>query len=365
VIVGGGVIGCAVARELGHAGLRVTVLERDEPGANASWAAAGMLSPLAEADGPDESLSLLLDSRKRYPELAATLQRETGVDVAYRDEGTLLVAFTAADEDVLVRRHAWIADAGHPVERLSGAAARGIEPVLSPDVRSALRFPGDHQVDNRLLAKALWIAAERAGADMRRGEQAVRLLRRGGRAVGVELAAGGEVEADWVVVAGGSWSGQLEGLPGPLPVRPVRGQLLAFHAPRTPLRHVVDSASGYLVPRRDGRIIVGATVEEVGFERELTPEARASLIAAATEMVPELEGAEITEHWLGFRPGTPDNRPILGVDPGLERLVHAVGHYRNGILLVPITARIVADLIVEGRPAVESFSIGRFRQADG
>lgn len=365
VVVGGGVIGCAVARALGMAGLRATLLERDEPGANASWAAAGMLSPLAEADQADAFLSLLLASRQMYPGFVAELLEQTGVDVAYRAEGTLLVALTAEDQQKLEGRYRWQRDADLPVEWLDADAARTAEPQLSPEVRAALRFAGDHQVDNRVLASALWSGAERAGVTMRRGVEAVRLLSSGTRAEGVELASGERIEAEWVVVAGGAWASRLQGLPRSLPVRPVHGQLLALK-PREPIfAHVVDSPRGYLVPRNDGRLIVGATVEEIGFRRRITAGGVHTLLAAALEVAPALSGAPLVETWSGHRPGTPDDRPILGPDPDLPNLVYATGHYRNGILLAPITARLLADLI-GGRQVshhLAAFSATRFDPA--
>ncbi|HEX6069027.1 MAG TPA: glycine oxidase ThiO [Longimicrobiaceae bacterium] len=362
VVVGGGVIGCAVARELALSGLAVTLVERDEPGANASWAAAGMLSPLAEADRADPFLSLLLRSRAMYPELAGALRSETGLDVEYRDDGTLLVALTEGDEAELEARYRWQAAAGLAVEPLAGDEARRMEPSLSRGVRRALRFPGDHQVDNRLLARALWVAAENAGVEMRRGVEAAAVVRRGDRVEGIATTLGDRLDADWVVVAGGSAAGRLEGLPGPLPVRPVHGQLLALR-PRPPrLRHVVTSPRGYLVPRASGRLVVGATVEEIGFRRAVTVAGVRGLIDAALEICPALADAPLTETWSGHRPGTPDQRPILGEDPRVPNLVYATGHYRNGILLVPATARAIADVVLRRPPSIDltPFGIDRF-----
>ncbi|HST62074.1 MAG TPA: FAD-dependent oxidoreductase [Longimicrobium sp.] len=271
VIVGGGGIGCAIARRAARDGLSVVVLDRGTPGMEASWAAAGMLSPLAEADGPGPFLDLLLAAREMYPPYAAALCEEGGVDVAYADAGTLVVALREADEAELRARWAWQSAAGLPLERMTAAAAREAEPALSPEVRMALRFPGDHQVDNRALGAALWSAAARAGAAFRLGVHAVRLLRDGDRATGVECAGGERVMAGAVVLAGGAWAGRMEGLPRPLPVEPVHGQLLALEAVPPLFRHVVDSPRCYLVPRASGRVIAGATVERTGDRKAVTP----------------------------------------------------------------------------------------------
>lgn len=361
VVIGGGVIGCAAARALALRGLRTAIVERGGSGRNASWAAAGMLSPLAEADRAGAFLDLLRASRRLYPSFVRELEEESGASVAYRDEGTLLVALDDSDEERLRRRYAWQRDAGLPVEWMEGEAARRLEPGLSERTRSALRFAEDHQVDNRLLYAALERAAERAGVDVRQAE-AVRLVTEEGRAAGVMLGGGEEVRAAWVVVAAGAWSGGLQGLPREIPVRPVHGELLALEAVGQSLRHVLDSPRVYLVPRLDGRVIVGATMEEVGFERRVTAGGMNRLLGAAMELVPELGGAAVVETWSGHRPGTPDGRPILGPDPDVPNLVYATGHYRNGILLTPITAEIVEDIIVgEGcRYDLRPFSPDRF-----
>jgi glycine oxidase len=325
-----------------------------------------MLSPQAEADRADAFLSLLLESRNMYPQFAAQLQAETGIDVAYRDDGTLLVALTAEDERELDERYRWQVADGLSVERLDGEAARSAEPALNRCVRGALRFPDDHQVDNRALARALWAAAQAAGVEMRGGIDAARVVRVQGRVGGVELTNGELLAAESVVVAAGARAGQLGGLPGPLPVVPVHGQLLALEQPSPLFRHVVDSPRGYLVPRAGARLIVGATVEQIGFRRAVTVEGVQSLLAAAVEIAPGLAASTVAELWSGHRPGTPDHRPILGVDPRLPGLVYATGHYRNGILLAPITGRIVADLILGGATTrdLSSFSIERFFTAE-
>lgn len=361
LVVGGGAIGCGIAHHLARRGVAVTVLERDTPGAHASWAAAGMLSPLAEADEPNEFLALLRASRLLFPAYARSILDETGIDVGYRDEGTLLLALTEEDEKALATRYAWQSAAGLEVERLSGAEARAAEPGISPEVRAALRFPGDHQVDSRELTRGLAMAARRAGADIRTGAEVVRLLA-DEAGVGVELAGGATLSARWVVVAAGCWAGRIPGLPRALPVEPVHGQLVAFDGTESPLRHVVDTPRVYLVPRRDGRIIAGATVERTGFRTAVTAAGLLSILQAAVEAVPALAHLPVLEHWSGLRPGTPDGFPIIGQDPDVPGLIYATGHFRNGILLTPITAEAVGALITgdPAPPEASPFGIERF-----
>ena len=361
-IVGGGVIGCAVARCAARAGLSVVVLERAACGAEASHAAAGMLSPLAEASGPGPFLDLLLAARELYPAFAAALREETGVDVGYADVGTLFLSLREEDDAEVEHRLAWQRAAGLGVQRLSAEDARRVEPAVSPAVRFALRFPGDHQVDNRALAAALPVAAARAGAEVRTGTEAVAVLREGDRVTGVELADGTRVHAGAVVIAGGSWAGQMRGLPRPLPVEPVHGQLLALE-PRPPLfRHVVDSARCYLVPRASGRVIAGATMEHVGHRKAVTAGGVRRLLDGAVEIAPALEHATLVETWSGLRPGTPDGLPILGADPDVPNLVYATGHFRNGILLTPLTGEAIGALLAGEEPAWElgAYGVGRF-----
>jgi glycine oxidase len=361
VVVGGGVIGCAVARHAARGGLRVVVVERATPGMEASHAAAGMLSPLAEADAPGPFLDLLLRARAMYPAFAAALAEETGIDVGYGDAGTLYLALRDEDEAELEHRFAWQSAAGLSVERLDAEAVRAVEPAVSPATRWALRFPGDHQADNRALGRALWGAAARAGVDFRLGADAVALLRDGDRVAGVMLAGGERIEAGAVVLAGGSWAGRMEGLPRPLPVEPVHGQILALESIPPLFRHVIDSPRCYLVPRTEGRVLAGATVEHLGFRKTVTPRGLLGLLAGAVEIAPALADAAVVETWAGLRPGTPDGFPILGPDPDLAGLHYATGHFRNGILLAPLTGELVGEgLLGRVDGAVAGFGVGRF-----
>lgn len=363
VVIGGGAIGCASAWELARRGLRVVVVERDTPGRQASWAAAGMLSVLAEGERPEALFALARASRERYPAFVRALREATGADVEHRALGTLRVALSDDAAETLRRdvERQWAA--GIEAEWLDRAAARRLEPSLVGTVRAAVLTDADGHVDNRRLGRALWAAAAAAGVGFRLGVPAARVLgAAGGRAAGVELASGERIEAGVVVVAAGSWSGQLGGLPRALPVRPMRGQMLAVEAVPPLLRRIVMSGKCYLIPAADGRVLVGATVEQAGFDCCVTPAGLRELLNAAIAAIPSLADTPIVETWAGLRPGTPDDLPILGPDPDVAGLVYATGHFRNGILLTPITAELVGDLVTGQDPAVplEPFSPARF-----
>jgi glycine oxidase len=364
-VVGAGVIGCAIARQVAREGMSVVVVDREEPGRFASGAAAGMLAAQAEADRPDTFLSLLLRSRALYPALVEALRSETGMEVGYRARGMLILALDEEEEGSIRQRFSWQRAAGLQVERLSGEEARALEPVLSRDVRGALHFTGDHQVDSRLLTRALWLSAHAAGAVFRLGE-AVSAIRYEGASFRLELEGGGDLQAERVVVAAGCWSGRLEGLPRRIPVEPVHGQLLSIEGSPPLLRHAVGARHGYLVPRGDGRIVAGTTVERIGFRSVVTLEGLKKVSEAALRMVPGLAARPVVAHWSGLRPATPDLLPILGRDPDLPSLLYATGHFRNGILLAPVTARIVADLLLERASELDltPFRADRFEVRD-
>lgn len=366
VVVGGGVIGLAVARELASRNASVMLLERSSPGREASWAAAGMLSPLGEAADMPHLRELAEASLDLWPGFAGAIQADTGVDLEYRTDGALHVALDESGERTLasLRERAGAVGA-RPVD----AAGLGeLEPNLAPAVRAGLILERDHRVDNRRLAPALWASAHAAGVEFRLGTAARGVVVEEGRAAGVALGGGGILAAGAVVIAAGSRAGELTGMPAPLPVRPVRGQMFALRpADGRPLvGRVIVGPRCYLVPRQDGRTLVGATVEEVGFATGPTPAGIAALIDAAAALVPAIRDLPLVETWAGFRPGTPDDRPILGADPDVAGLFHAAGHFRNGILLAPVTASIMADLILGGTPVTDPgpFSVARFRTGD-
>jgi glycine oxidase len=361
-IVGGGVMGCAVALRLAQRGIAVTVIERGIPGAEASSAAAGMLAPQMEADGPGPMLELGLRSRALYPALAAELQVMTGIDIGYVKSGVLAVALTEDDERALTARRIWQTARGMRLEALSGAAARQREPALGPEARMALLFADDAQVNPRALARAFSQAAAAAGARFLEGRYVRGVRIEAGAVTGVDLD-GDSLAAPTVVVAAGSWSGLVEGagVP-PSVVRPARGQLVAIET-RPPLFHHVLSVHGrgYLVPRRDGTVIAGSTVEMVGFRKEVTVGGLAEILGLARTLVPALQDAPVVGTWSNFRPYTQDHLPVLGSTP-VKGLVLATGHYRNGILLSPVTAQAIADLVATGSSGIDlrPFSIDRF-----
>lgn len=353
-------IGCAVARELGQRGVAVTVVERGQPGRAASWAAAGMLAPVSEALHAPALFPFGSASFDEYPGLADALREETGLDVQYRRDGCLHVALS---DDDLPEIEALAEAAGSSAERVNARDVRTLEPALTPDLAGALLVHRAHQVENRLLSRALWLAAAGRGVEFRNGETVAAVVLEGDRVAGVRLASGERLSAPWVVVAAGAWSAHLMGLPAPLPIRPVRGQMFAVHAAPAPLHRFVWAPGCYLVPRADGRLLVGATAEEVGFRPGPTPAGLAVLAHAAVRAVPGVGGLPVLESWYGFRPGTPDNLPILGEDPEVPGLVYATGHFRNGILLAPLTALCIADLVTGEVPrqSLARFAPQRFR----
>jgi glycine oxidase len=360
-IIGGGIMGSAVAFRLAQRGVSVTVVERGIPGAEASSAAAGILGPQMEAEGPGPLLDLGLASRALYPSLAAELREATGIDVGYDRSGVLAAALDDAGEGELAQRRAWQQRRSLKVGWLSGDEVRTREPALGPAIRAALLFPDDGQVNARELARAFSQAAAAAGARFLTGRYVRRVVVEGGAATGVELD-GETLPAGTVVVAAGSWSGLVEG--GGVPstvVRPARGQLVSIET-RPPLfRHVVSVRGGYLVPRRDGTVLAGSTVEMAGFRKQVTVGGLAGILTLARTLVPALSEAPVTGTWSNFRPYTEDHLPVLGATP-VRGLVLATGHFRNGILLAPITAEAIAELVATGRSAIDlaPFSVARF-----
>ncbi|HVV48316.1 MAG TPA: glycine oxidase ThiO [Polyangia bacterium] len=360
-VIGGGIMGCAVALRLAQRGIGVTVIERGIPGAEASSAAAGILGPQMEADGPGPLLELGLRSRALYPALAAELRDLTGIDVGYDRSGVLMLAFDEAGEAALSARRAWQLARGLRVESLSGDAVRAREPALAPAVRAALAFTDGAAVVARELVRAFSQAAAVAGVRFLTGRYVRRVIVEDGAVAGLELD-GERLAAGVVVVAAGSWSGLVEGAGVPAAVvRPARGQLVSIET-RPPLfRHVVAAPGGYLVPRRDGTVIAGSTVEMAGFRKEVTVGGLAGILALARTVFPALADAPVTASWSNFRPFTEDHLPVLGAT-AVRGLVLATGHYRNGILLAPITAQAIAELIATGKAPFDlsPFAVERF-----
>lgn len=367
LVAGGGLIGLAVAWRAALAGLSVRVVD-DAPGTGASLAAAGMLAPVTEAAyGEQRLLGLAQASLARYPSFVAELEAASGLAVGLRTAGTLLVGFDADDLVGVAELHAYQRELGLAAERLTPRECRRREPGLSTRVRGGLSVPGDHSVDPRAMHAALLVAAERAGVSLVRARVAG-LLVEDGRATGVQLG-DGRLAAGTVVLALGADSARLPGVPaGAVPVRPVKGQILRLRgAPvlEGTVRALVRGRAVYLVPYGGDRLVVGATVEELGFDDRVTAGAVLDLLRDATEVVPGLTELELVETLARFRPGTPDNAPLLGpsVLPGL---VLATGHYRNGALLTPVTSDALAELLVSGvlPEVVAPFTTARFARQE-
>ena len=351
VVIGGGVMGSAIALRLAQAGQRVLVLEKAIPGAEASSAAGGILGPQMEGEHDDPLFRLALASRDAYPDFAAELRELSGVDVGWRRSGLLRTSATGEDAAPLEARLAWQRRAGLTIESLSGDEARGLEPRLSPAIERALFFPDEAMVEPRKLAEALPIAAQAAGATFRRA-QVRRVITAGNRASGVELD-GDRVSAGAVIVAAGAWTSKVEGCGLPVDaVRPVRGQMAVLRGAGPALSRVVFTSRGYLVPRSDGTVVTGSTMEEAGFEKRVTAGGLAHILGNATATLPALAHAEVTATWSGLRPCPKDGLPLIGAGP-LPGLFLASGHHRNGILLTPETARLLAAAVIAGRDPVE------------
>ena len=368
VIIGAGVVGLGIAWRLAERAT-VTIIDRGKAGAGASHAAAGMLAACCEAEPGEEALVALgRESQARWPAFAEELARVSGVDVELRCEGTLVLALTADDQAEIAHRLEFQRQLDLPLEWLSAAATRAREPHLAGKIAGALFSPEDHQVDNRKLVQALRVAAEAAGAEIHEHRPVKEIVVQGERAKGVLLEDGTIAAADIVVLAAGAWSRGIAGLPPDRrpPVRPLKGQILTLRmdASAPLISHVLWAPGAYLVPRRDGRLIVGATVEEKGFDDKVTAGGMLTLLEAAWRAVPAVEELPIEEILVGHRPGSRDDAPILGPGP-LEGLFYATGHHRNGILLAPVTAdsmaRLVLDNVVE--PAIKPFGFERLLPA--
>ena len=368
VVIGGGAIGLAIAWRSALSGLRVTVVDDHNPG-RASWAAAGMIAPVSEAHyGEETLLELNLLSARRYPGWIEELEDASGRATGYTPCGTLVVGLDGRDREELGHLYRFQAELGLSVERLRGRECRALEPGLAPSVGAGLHVAGDHQIDNRKLVDALEVACARHGVDFVRGSVAS-LTIAAGQVTGVALSSRDSIPCGRVVLAAGCWSGGIEGVPSFVTdaVRPVKGQLLylAGRPGQPPLaRRNVRTLDVYLVARGDGRTVVGATVEELGFDTTVTAGGVYSLLRDAVRVLPDVAEQSLTECVAGLRPGSRDNCPLLGASEP-EGLVVATGHYRNGILLTPTTGDLIAELLAAGATpaALEPFSPMRFAPA--
>lgn len=355
LVVGGGIIGLVTAWRAAQRGLTTAVVDPD-PGGGAAQVAAGMLAAVTELHyGEQTLLGLNLASARRYPDFAAELTEATGQDLGYRRCGTLAVALDADDRAHLRELHSLQTRSGLDSEWLSGRECRRLEPMLAPGVRGGLRVDGDHQIDPRRLAKALVTACERAGVVFHRTwAERLNVVRE--RATGVDAADGGVLGAGQVVLAAGSLSGRLTGVPDHVrpPVRPVKGQVLRLTVPKRyapflsrTVRAVVRGSQVYLVPRESGELVVGATSEELGWDTTVTAGGVYELLRDAHELMPGITELPLTETRAGLRPASPDNAPLLGPS-GLDGLLLATGHYRNGVLLTPVTGDVMAHVLTSG-----------------
>lgn len=359
VIVGGGVVGCAIAYSAQKAGARVVLLERGEIGGEASGASAGMLLEPLEDAGHEDFGALRRASLALYPGLLEEVQETSGIDVEYDTCGLLRTArteATAAALKALVERQGGCAG----LEWVPPEALRQLEPALSPRILGAAYSPGDSNLNPGLLTQALALAAERLGADIRRGEAVTAFLGRGARLRGVSTY-NGEVMGDAIVLAAGAWTGVLAMRLGlRLETPPMRGQMLAYRS--TAVRHMIWGEDGYLAPKPRGFLWAGATVEDTGFRARTTARGLSGMRRMASALVPALRGAEPVSAWAGLRPGSPDGLPVIGRAPGRENVYIASGHFRNGILLAPVTGKLLSKLVLEGTldPLLAPFGPERF-----
>lgn len=365
LIIGGGVIGLSIARELHKQGVRqIALVEKGVCGWESSWAAAGMLGPQVEADETGAFFDLCCESRDLFPDLALELLDETGIDIELDCAGTLYLAFTDDDVREIRGRYEWQRKAGLEVVQLSGDEARRAEPFISPDVRKALFFPNDWQVENRKMLAALKRYAELNGIEIRENTRVERLIVQGARVSGAETEKS-RILAGTTVLATGAWTSLIKlGLTDtPINIEPVRGQMLAFCNPERLFQSVIYSRRGYIVPRTDGRILAGSTSEQVGFDKSVTDEATDGLQKMATEISPFLGGLPVSDRWSGLRPFAADGLPIVGEISEIDGLFIATAHYRNGILLAPLTAKLAAEKLANKKDSeyFRIFGPDRFR----
>jgi glycine oxidase len=346
-IVGAGIIGCSIAFELAKAGMQVCVLERGGIGEESSAAAAGMLSGQHGVTNLGARYQLHVEARELHGRLADDLREQTGIDVGFCRWGLLELLFTPGEVRAADRCCAIQTQAGLRIERLSREETLALEPALAPDLQGSIRYVDEAHVHNGRLTIALAEAARRTGAELRSGAPALALIRERERVVGIQTPTE-TVYAETVIVANGAWSSDLiRPLGLMLPVKPMRGQMLAVRTVPRAVSQIIYGRHMYLVPRPDGETLVGATVEDVGFRKEVTLEGLEELIQAGRHIAPGMMGQPVIRTWAGLRPGSPDGLPLVGPVAGLPGLILAVGHHRNGILLGPMTGVLVKQWLVD------------------
>ena len=363
LIIGGGIIGSCVAWRLAREGAEVTILERGRLGREASWAAAGMIAPQAEAQGPGPFFDLCMRAREVFAATVPTLREESGIDPEYDDAGILYVAFDEAESAELRDRARWQKTAGGVAFELTAAEAHQLEPGLAPEIVYAVHMPADRRTDNRQLTRAYAAAAVARGAQVHEGVRVESIVLRGDRASGVRLHDGKELAADVVVNASGAWAGDIGGLEADqVSTYPVRGQMLCFEGLKPLAGPSIFSAHGYLVPRRDGRLLAGSTMEEAGYDQRVTLEGIEKIAHGARKMMPSLGNLPFREAWAGLRPATRDFLPIIGASPTAANVFYATGHFRSGILLAALTGELIADLVFGRAPSINlaPFAPARF-----
>jgi len=363
VVAGGGLIGASIALELASEGLRVAVFDVQEPGREASWASAGMISPAPENSAMASLLPISMASVRLYPAFIQRVEETSGKSVGYRKDGALDLLLDGTGQSEIDEILALHRGAGLRAEALSGPEARELEPALTAELRAAIHRPDEASLDNRLLTHATLEAARRKGVEIFPGNGAKALWAATGTCKGLHLQ-NSRVEAKWTVIAAGCFSARIEGVAGYAPVTPAKGQMMALRCEAVNLKKDLWSGHMYLVPRNDGRIIAGATVEYEGFDRNVTVAGMKKILTGAISLVPALESARIEETWAGLRPDSPDHLPILG-PTNMEGLLIATGHFRSGILLTPVTARLVGEWITTQKVSEDwaPFSPMRFQTA--
>jgi len=363
IVAGGGLIGCAIALELARNDFCAALFDSQEPGREASWASAGILSPAPESPAMISAVEIGKASLAIYPEFIAQAEELSGAKTGFRENGTITAVLSRHPREELSTIVALNRGLGLRAEALSAREARELEPALTEDLEAAVLRPDEASVDNRLLAKALLDAATRSGAEIYAGAAVESLWREGSQCRGV-MVRGEKFSAKHTIVAAGAFSSQIAGAEKYAPVRPAKGQMISLRCDAAKIERVLWSERIYVVPRNDGRILCGATVERVGFDKTVTAGGIHANLNAAIELAPVLATARIEETWAGLRPDTPDHLPILG-PTDIEGLLIATGHYRSGVLLTPITAKLICELVNGKTPSVdcEKFSPLRFQAA--